>query len=263
VKAKTTGTYVLIALVGAVTLSLVLFRSLAVEAAYPFERARLFFSRSVWSRVTGMFNGASASAENIMLRREVAALALVRSDSDRLAQENARLRRALGYAEKNRGSWIPAAVLSRNGGAAGSRQTIRVDKGSLAGIREGAVVSVPEGLVGKVVLVTPHTSEVLLVTDPSLKVACEICVDEETKVRGILSGGSDDVLLLKHLRGAENVPARSVVLTSGLGGSFPKGIEVGSLLEVQKDANGPAYKGEVLPRVEYSILEDVFIRCEK
>jgi cell shape-determining protein MreC len=54
-----------------------------------------------------------------------------------------------------------------------------------------------------------------------------------------------------------------VVLTSGLGGSFPKGIEVGSMLEVQKDGNGPAYKGEVLPRVEYSILEDVFIRCEK
>jgi 3-dehydroquinate synthetase len=62
-----------------------------------------------------------------------------------LAQENQRLRNALGYAAKTPGAWVPAAVISREGGAAAARNTIRVDKGSLAGVREGAVVTVPEG----------------------------------------------------------------------------------------------------------------------
>lgn len=253
----------LIALAGAVALVFALFRPVAVEAAYPFERARSVFVRRVWSKVRGVFNAAEASEENVRLRREVAALAMVRSESDRLAQENARLRRALGYTRKNPGSWVPAVVISKDGGAAAARRTIRVDKGSLAGVREGAVVAVPEGLVGKVTLVTPHTSEVLLVTDPSLKVACEVEIDGEPSARGILSGGGDDLLVLRYLRGAGGIPPRSRVLTSGLGGVFPKGIEVGALLEVLKDGNGPAYKGEVLPRVEYSMLEDVFIRREK
>ena len=262
-KAKTTGMYLLIALAGAVTVAFVLIRSLPVEAVYPFERARSVFVRRVWSRVEGMIKGAAASAENVRLRREVAALALVRSDYDRLAQENQRLRNALGYAAKTPGAWVPAAVISREGGAAAARNTIRVDKGSLAGVREGAVVTVPEGLVGRVTLVTPHTSEVLLATDPSLKVACEVEVDGAGNVFGILSGGSDELLSIRHLRGAESIPPRSRVFTSGLGGVFPKGIEIGALLEVIKDGNGPAYKGEVLPRVEYSMLEDVFIRREK
>ena len=71
------------------------------------------------------------------------------------------------------------------------------------------------------------------------------------------------MLVLGHLRNAGDIPTRSRVLTSGLGGVFPKGIVVGTLLDVRKDGKGLASEGEVLPAVEFSMLEDVFIRRGK
>ena len=147
-------------------------------------------------------------------------------------------------------------------GAAAVGDRIRVDRGSIAGVTDGAVVVVPEGLVGRVTLVTPHTAEVTLVTDASVKVACEVETVGE-KLRGILSGGGEDLLVLRHLSEAIETPPRARVMTSGRGGVFPRGIEVGTMLGVKRGADGLSLEGEVLPSVDYSTLEDVFIRCAK
>ena len=261
-KTRQGGSYIAIVLAAAVAAVLVCWRSAAVEAVYPVERAKRSFTQRVWSRVTGFFRGAEARAENVRLRREVAALALLRSDVERLEAENARLRSALGYVSKDPGRWLAAGVLSVGGGAAGCGDRIRVDKGSIAGVADGAVVVVPEGLVGRVTSVTPHTSEVTLVTDGSVKVACEVETGSG-ELRGVLSGGGEDMLVLRYLSGAVDAPPRARVLTSGRGGVFPRGIEVGTLLGVRRDGAGLAFEGEVLPSVYYSTLEDVFIRCAK
>ncbi len=236
-------------------------RSAAVEAVTPVEKACHAFSRRVGSWFSGLWKGAAASAENVRLRREVASLAMVRSDFERLADENARLRAALDYVAKEPGMWLAAGVLSSGGGAAGSGKTLRVDKGSLAGVRRGAVVAVPEGLVGRVATVSPHASEVLLVSSPRLKVSCS--VEGAPGVKGILSGGTDDLLVLRHVHAASPVAPRSRVLTTGLGGVFPAGIPVGTLLSCDTRAEDSSRAGEVVPAVDFSTLEDVFIRCEK
>ena len=262
-KFKTTGTtaIIILAVIGAVLA--VSLRSLSVEAAYPVERAKQTFSRRICSRVSGMFRGAAASAENVRLKREIAELALLRGELEKVEAENVRLREALGYLRKSRGNWLAAGVLSRGGGAAAAHDTLRVDKGSLDGVVEGAVVVAPEGLIGKVNSVTPHTSEIALITDASVKVACEIETIDPVRPRGILLGGGEEALHLGYLRNAQEVPACSRVLTSGLGGVFPKGLVVGTLLEVRKDGKGLACEGEVQPAVDFSMLEDVFIRRGK
>lgn len=260
---NSTGTVVTIAIAALVAVLCVGSKTVSVEAAYPVERMKQSFARKVMTRVKGFFNAAEAKAENVRLKREIASLALMAGDVERLEMENARLRRALEYTSKAPEKWLAAGVLSENGGAAGAKKTIRVDKGSIAGVKESAVVVVPEGLVGLVTQVTPHTAEVTLITDPSVKVACEVENQGDLRSRGIIAGGSDDAIVLKHLsNGGEALP-RSRVLTSGLGGIFPRGIEVGTLLDVRRDAKGLASEGEVLPNVEYSNLEDVFIRREK
>lgn len=251
----------MVAAAAALALAFAFFRGAAVEAAYPIEKAQRSFSQKVWTRISGLWRGAEARAENVRLRREVASLAMVGMDCERLAAENARLRSALGYLARTKGAWIASGVLSEGGGAAGSGRTLRADKGSLAGVVEGAVVAVPDGLVGRVVSVTPHTCEILLVTDPSLKVSCY--VEGAKGVKGILSGGTDDMLLLRHLNAASQVAPRSRVLTTGLGGVFPAGIPVGTLLSVDRSGGAPAQEGEVQPTVDFSTLEDVFIRREK
>ena len=250
---------VLVAVIGAAVL--VSSRSAAVEAAYPVEHAAQVFRDQVWSRVVGVFRGSSAAAENLRLRRENDALKVLRGTVERLEVENARLRRVLEYSAREQEAWIPAGVLSEGGGAAGFGDRIRVDKGELAGVRAGAVVIVPEGLVGRVASVTPHTAEVTLVTDPALKVACEVATGDSRSLSGILSGGSEDGLILRHLTGTGKALPRARVFTSGRGGVFPRGIEVGTLLNMTNGVRGVV--GDVLPQVAYSTLEDVFIRREK
>lgn len=247
-----------VAAVGA--LVLICSRSVAVEAVYPVERAARAVRLGFWPRVTGLFRGSAASAENVRLRREVASLRVLHDDVRRLTDENARLRRALGYAARQPGAWIPAGVLSRGGGAAAVRLSLRVDRGTLDGVREGAVVVVPEGLVGRVASVTPHTADVRLVTDPALMVACEIETGSPQNANAVLCGGGD-TLVVRYLGGADGFPSRARVFTSGRGGVFPRGIEIGTFLSLTNDVRG--VKGEVLPRVDYATLEDVFIRHGK
>ena len=261
-KKARTGTVVSVALAAALALALVFGRGTAADAVYPVEKAKASFVRQVGALLKGMVRGAAAGAENVRLRREAAALAMAAADSERLFQENVRLRRLLGYAEFPAEGWIPAEVLSTGGGATGARQICRVGKGSLAGVKEGAMVAVPDGLVGRVASVSLKTAEVLLVTDPSFKVACEI--EGSGGVRGISAGGSDDRIFLRHLTSAAEVPPRARVLTSGRGGLFPRGLAIGTLLTIHDAAEGrPSPVGEAVPAVDFSTLEDVFIRCEK
>ncbi len=251
--ARTAGAWISVALGVILALAFVLSRSAAAEAVYPVERAKLSFSRHVWTRLVGAVRGASAQAENVRLRRELAALALLGGDIERLEAENARLRAALDYASRTFGEWLPAAVLSSGGGAAAAHRTLRVNKGSLEGVVVGAAVAVPGGLVGRVTAVSPHTAEVTLLADASVKVSCEIETGETRPPWGVLSGGSDELLVLRHLARQDDIPPRSRVVTSGLGGVFPRGIEVGTYLP----------GGKVLPSVDPLSLEDVFIRREK
>jgi len=262
VKKATTGTVVTVALAAAVALAFTFVRGTAADAVYPVEKAKVSFVRQVVARLKGAWRGAAAGAENVRLRREAAALAMVAGDNERLAAENARLRRLLGYESFPAEKWIPAEVLSVGGAATGARQICRVGKGSLAGVKEGAMVAVPDGLVGRVASVSLKTAEVLLVTDPALKVACEI--EGGRGVRGVSAGGSGDKIFLRHLTAAADVPPRARVLTSGRGGLFPRGLTVGTLLSIPADAEGrPSLTGEVVPAVDFATLEDVFIRCEK
>lgn len=248
----------MVALAVVCAIGFVSFRSASSEAIYPIEKAAQFYARRIRPRIVGFWKGQAACAENVRLRREVASLAMVMKDNERLETELAHCRELLGHSRSLAGKWIVAGVLSQGGAAAGTLKTVRVDKGSLAGVTEGAVVAAPEGLVGIVESVSPHAAEVLLITDPLVKVACSV---EEGAARGILSGGTDEMLVLRHLRGCTDLPPRSRVLTSGLGGVFPKGIEVGTLLNVANRTSG--VEGEVLPAVDFTALEDVFIRHEK
>ncbi len=241
-------------------------RAAPVEAAWPLERVKSTFVRKVLSRWNGLWHGVEASAENVRLRREVATLAMERAEMEAIIAENARLKESLGYFGRKMGDWLAADVLSYGGGAAGARCTVRVGRGSLAGVVEGAVVVVPAGLVGQVVSVTPHTAEVLLLSDPSFQVACT--VEGDPPRRGILSGGGDeDSLVVRHLKAGLPIAPGSRVVTSGLGGVFPSGIAIGTFISEVGDrdagragASGLEREGRIRPFVDPSLLEDVFIR---
>lgn len=243
-------------------------RSVAAEAVYPVENGAGWFSRQVVSRVRGVFSRMDLAAENRRLREEAAALRmeLIRFAGRRPAPADGAVPR----------TWLAAPVLSR-GGVTGARGFLRLGKGSADGVKTGLAVAVPEGLVGRVTAVSPHTCEVRLITDPSVRVACEVLtgVPAWGPVYGILSGGgahrvSEEAagtllyvinpLRLRHLDRQPELPPRAKIITSGQGGIFPRGLVVGFLLdEPREDESKLEREGEVEPAVDFPSLESVFI----
>ncbi len=219
-------------------------RPLAKEAVYPLERLCSILRRKVF-----------ANPEVDSLKRENGELRLVVRELEATAAENARLRESLGYGERHRDEYVAAEVLSRRGPAAGAGEKLRIGKGSLAGIKTGAVAISPEGLVGLVTDVSPHTATVSTIFDPASRVSVFVEVPGGGRLHGILAGCGEGILHLRHLKGdGDKLAPHSRVFSSGLGGVFPPDIEIGNL--VSRD-------GDVLPAVDFSALEDVFVSRER
>ena len=267
----------------ALVLWLVCGRVVVKEVVYPVENGRSWFSRTIGVRVSAIFREAATAAENQRLKQENDSLRMVRSDAVALAEENMRLRTMLGLDlprnpfPTNR--WICAPVLSRNG-ASGVQGLIRVGRGSSDGVTTNSAVAVPDGLVGRVEQVSPRTADVRLITAPSVKVSCEIETSDAAPgaIRGILQGGGArmvhqtsgasilyviEPLRVRHLKRQPRLPAHARIITSGLGGLYPRGLTVGYLIDEQDEGETELEReGDVLPAVDFPSLENVFIRRE-
>lgn len=256
-------------------------RIIAQEAVYPVENGKTWFAHGPWARVKGFFRPLKTAAENESLKREVASLRMLQGEVGRLVEENARLRGQLGLGTHDAlptNSWICAPVFS-HGGAGGVNGLIRIGRGSLSGVKLNAAVAVPEGLVGRVEQVSPRTADVRLITDPRVHVACAIEAADPTlpPVLGILSGGGihtravgTTVLYFAqpfhahHLARRPRLSEGAKIVTSGLGGIFPRGLVIGTLMDGQdEDDQHLEREGRVLPAVDFAALEYVFIRREK
>ena len=262
---------------GAITLIVCGVRGTAAEAVYPVENGRNWFSRHIGTRVRGLFTRLDLAVENRRLKEENAALRMELASRGNAAKMEAPHDDAREVAFLT--NWIAAPVLSRSG-TAGVGGYLRVGKGSLAGVKPGATVAVPEGLVGRVLTVTPHTCDVRLVIDPAMRVSCEIESPDPSfgPIYGILYGGGAtcvaaeadasilyvvNPLRMRHMQQRLDLPPRSKIITSGLGGIFPRGLVVGFLLDGQHvDETRLEREGDVVAAVDFPSLENVFIRRE-
>ncbi len=249
-------------------------RDFAREAVYPYENAKLWFDRTIGIRVRAVFKRVSHASRNAMLERDVARLRVLAAETEALEAEVARLRAVLDFTPPVECRWVAAPVLSR-GGTVAVWQNMRVAKGSLHGVRKGDPVVVPDGVIGRVSDVSPHTSEVMLITDPNSRIACELETPgaEVGVVRGILYGGGMrppaqpqmtllyvvEPLRLRYLERDFEPPPRTRVVTSGLGQTFPRGLMVGYLLDSRMERNALSREADVMPAADLAAVEEVFI----
>ncbi len=229
-------------------------------AVAPAERG----SSGLWKRLaeaSAAIRGIGGTAEeNLELSRDVVRLQTKLNSLRDVEEDNARLRRAFEFYQEEPDTLIPCDVVSRN--ISGWWRTVRIGKGSKAGIAPDLAVINPEGLIGKTAEVTPFTAEILLISDPSFQISAQI-KREEQDVFGLVRGAGSTLKGEPRARIEfinKDIPIRKgdEVVTSGLG-AFPKGVHIGYINEVTRDASGLFQSAEILPRATVGLLDYLFV----
>ncbi len=131
-----------------------------------------------------------------------------------------------------------------------------LDKGKNQGVQVGFPVLVPTGVVGRVVEAYPEYAKVMLIVDRNSGADATL---QRTRGRGILQGKGGNRCSLEYLPKNADVQIGDLVLTSGLGGIYPKGLALGHVTAIDKKVPGAFQEIEVTPTVDLSSLEEVLI----
>lgn len=199
--------------------------------------------------------------ENERLKARLDEFAVLDAQLKESQSENEKLRAVV---EKTNGlsdyESIQATVIARNPDQ--WEEKIILDKGSTHGVEVNMAVQTATGLVGKVVLVTPFTAEVelLFTNNPNYRVSSMV-LSENQEVYGLIEGYDVErgELIMKRIDSSAAVKEGEQVVSSGLGGIFPRGILIGDVTEVTTDDFGLTKMAYIKPAANFSLLDHVII----
>ncbi len=192
--------------------------------------------------------------ENQRLRKTIGRLQHQKEMLLNQERENQRLKKLLALKADPEYPSIVAQVIGED--AVGFYRMLFVNKGSSDGVYTGMPVTVAEGLVGRVSAAGSSASRVFLINDPKLSVDCRV---RRTRDRGILTGSMDGGCILRYLDLRSDVREGDAVVTSGLDGSFPRGLSVGMIASVSKDSRNLFLEAAVEPAADLAKLEEVLV----
>ncbi|MEA3545534.1 MAG: rod shape-determining protein MreC [Thermodesulfobacteriota bacterium] len=229
-----------------------------------FERAILTFAApfqssvdSVADVVTGAWGDylwlVDVRKRNIELEQENLKLSSQLQYNNEISLQNERLRKLLAFVDELDRPALPAQVIGEDG--SNWARTIVINKGTRAGLHNGLPVVAAQGVVGRIIKIAPTSSRVLLVTDASSAVAT---LNQRTRTRGIARGRGGDLSIEYALRDAD-IQIGDLLVTSGMGGIFPKGLSLGLVESVEKDQFGLFQRIKAASAVDFSHLEEVMV----
>ena len=186
-------------------------------------------------------------------------IALRAMSLDAALSENDRLRKLLGLGSSLKWGFVPAEVLQGRG--VGEEYTITLSAGSRAGILKFSPVVAPEGLVGMVKSVDPTMSIAIAWAHPDFRVSAMAVDDAVFGIVGAHLGGEPERYLLE-MRGVpmrRNLKPGTLIVSSGLGGTFPRGIPVGTVVAELKTSELWARTYLLRPAVSPADVSDVMV----
>lgn len=231
---------------------------LSVGAA-PFEYG---VSRAAWlgENSIGMVQQIFTNWKDLEeLKRENESLKAEQNRYSEVLAENIRLRNLLkfkqGYTSYN---MVGASVIERDYG--GWTHTMVIDRGEDSGIKKYMPVIIPSGLVGFVSEVYMNSSRVQLLLDPRTTVG-GIVQRPASRVVSMVSGnsGNPGLLSFMSLPKESDVIKGDIIVTSGYGGVYPKGLVIGTVEQVDVDSEGGTQSAEIRPAADFAHMEEVFI----
>lgn len=219
-----------------------------------------FLSRPFIIAFNGIKNGLNffrnlrnLERENRELKERLDYLRIKVREFSEIEAENRRLRRLLDFQKRSNLKLIPARV---SGFSPRDEEAVMlIDKGSEDGIGKGQAVISPDGLVGKINRVQRKFSLVQLIIDSKSQVGVRLVRSREL---GILKS-TEEGLRIKLLSIEADVRVGDEVVTSGLGGVYPKGLYVGKVSKMKEDPNSVEKKVWIESSVPFDTLEEVFV----
>lgn len=227
---------------------------LLIEIAAPVQRVLSLpaeLTRSAWGRYVAL---QGVRSENERLTAKIAVLEEENLQYREALVESGRLQR---IAEMRTGSDVPmrpAQVVGQD--VSPWFRSVLVDRGGADGVRSGMPVITETGVVGLVTASSPHAGRTMLLLDAQS--AVDVLV-QRSRARGIVRGDGTDRLRFEFYVRGDDVQVGDVVITSGFGGVYPKGLRIGEIAEVQSDGERLLRRAVVRPSVDFGRLEQVFV----
>jgi rod shape-determining protein MreC len=227
----------------------------------PFLTVSNNLGRQITETISSLRNLATLHAQNQALQAQVDTLTIDNLRVQELEGENARMRELLKFKQLNpgydfRGGQVIARVISE--GPSNYLRTITIDLGAQQGIERGMPVVTEAGLVGRIDKVGPDSATVLLLTDASSAVDAMIQRNNSRAV-GVVQGVAGGKPVMDYIAQDADVTVGDLVITSGLGGGFPKGLIIGQVESVRRRDYEMYQQATVRPTVQFERLEIVLI----
>ena len=233
------------------------FDALLMEVCSPLQKASTLVIKTIQGTFHRYVFLVNLEKENRMLKQKVAELQGESHQMKEMQLANERLKQLLQFREKNSPPMIGAEVIGQD--PSSWFKSVTVDKGERDGVKKGMAVISPAGVIGQILKTAPHYATVLLITDYNSAVDSIV---QRTRAKAIVEGKGENRCQLKYLLRTEEVAVGDAVVTSGLGGNFPKGLMVGEVKKVDKKGHGVFQFAELVPSVDMTRLEEVFVIME-
>lgn len=229
-----------------------------IEITAPFQKLIKQTTKSTEELWLNYFRLVDVNHENTQLKNEIHVLKMANSRYRELLATQESLEELLQFKQTINRPVLAAQVIGLD--PTGWFKSVIIDKGKWAGLRIDMPVVNAFGVVGRVVSVSSNYAKVLLIIDQNSAVDCLV---QRSRDRGMLKGLMSEICKLDYVAKSNDITVGDIVVTSGLGGVFPKGLPVGRILDV-KEISGELFKDiKIRTAVDFSKLEEVLVILEE
>jgi rod shape-determining protein MreC len=231
----------------------VVFEDAVLSITRPFQQAATWATRSlegVWGNYVYLVG---VQRDNQRLREE---LKWLRQENHRYLEaylQYQRLQRLLNFREQTPLDVVAAGVVGRNSNS--WTEIIYINRGTRDRVAKGFPVVTHDGLVGQVIHAAPALSQVMLLTDFRSGVDALV---QRTRVSGVVTGRGRELAALKFLPVGADVQPGDRLISSGMGGVFPKGLIIGEVKDMPRNGQR-TQQVEIRPNVDFAHLEEVLV----